>query len=202
MNIFNEFLDRAQISEPEEEIFGDPDEEDNELNLCDPYSKISCLILYMYSCEFGAPPLYSELNRVCRTMDLEHLRTLGPFAQCLHEIADNAEFYRKEGDKMPTGEDIGGTEQNMAGLFMLWRGLQMKDEWIKDYEDNTIVGNMGPESGEYAGLPKFIHMPGNQSCSQNIYVALKFAFERPDPIDDQMMKPVLFAISCQNYFSP
>ena len=37
-----------------------------EINLGNPYSKASCLILLLYSLELGSPPLHSVLNRtVC-----------------------------------------------------------------------------------------------------------------------------------------
>ena len=52
--------------------------EEDDLNLGDPYSKISCLVLYLYSMELGSPPLYSEINRVSRTMDESQLVNLGP----------------------------------------------------------------------------------------------------------------------------
>ena len=52
----------------------------------DPYSVEVCLILYFYSLELGCPPLYAELNRVQREMDLAYLETLGPIAYSLGEI--------------------------------------------------------------------------------------------------------------------
>ena len=57
--------------------------EDDELGLTNPYSCVTCWILYLYSLEFGSPPLYAELNRVCRNMDLSELETLGPIAKAL-----------------------------------------------------------------------------------------------------------------------
>ena len=48
----------------------DPEGMDPEIGLNNPYSKVTCFILYLYSMEFGTPPLYSELNRVAREMDL------------------------------------------------------------------------------------------------------------------------------------
>ena len=62
-----------------------------ELDLSDPYSKVTCFILFLYSMELGSPPLYSELNKVCRMMDLKNLDTLGPFARCLDVIIEGAE---------------------------------------------------------------------------------------------------------------
>ena len=42
-------------------IFGN---DENSLN--DPYSKVTHLVIYLFSMEFGQPPLYAEVNRVCR----------------------------------------------------------------------------------------------------------------------------------------
>ena len=44
----------------------DSGKENDDLNLNDPYSKMSCLILYLYSMKLGNPPLYFEINRICR----------------------------------------------------------------------------------------------------------------------------------------
>ena len=41
-------------------------EDDMELGLFNPYSKVTALVLQLYSMEFGASPLYSELNKACR----------------------------------------------------------------------------------------------------------------------------------------
>lgn len=41
-------------------------EKDAELGFKNPYSKISCLISYLYSMELGTPQLYAEVNRVAR----------------------------------------------------------------------------------------------------------------------------------------
>lgn len=38
-----------------------------------PYDQITCLVLYLYSMEFGTPPLYAEANRVAREMDMSQL---------------------------------------------------------------------------------------------------------------------------------
>ena len=50
-----------------------------ELNQKDPYSKVSCLVVYLYSMELGDPPLYAEANRVARELDPHYLSKLGPF---------------------------------------------------------------------------------------------------------------------------
>ena len=41
-----------------------------EIGIDNPYSRITCFILYIYSMEFGTPTLYSELNRIARDIDL------------------------------------------------------------------------------------------------------------------------------------
>ena len=46
---------------------------DPELGLANSYSKISCLILYLYSMELGNRPLYAEANRIAMEMDLNHM---------------------------------------------------------------------------------------------------------------------------------
>jgi len=38
----------------------------DENNLSDLSSKVTTLIIYLFSLEFGKPPLYAEVNRVCR----------------------------------------------------------------------------------------------------------------------------------------
>ena len=64
---------------------------DPELGLRNPYSKVTCFILYLYSMELGSPPLYAELNRVARDMDLTQLTNLGPIAKALFIITLYAE---------------------------------------------------------------------------------------------------------------
>ncbi len=76
---------------------------DEELGLWNPYSRIVCFSMYLYSIEFGMPPLYAELNRVCRDMDLSQVRTLGPFALVFKYIGIFAQYYRKIDDKIKVG---------------------------------------------------------------------------------------------------
>ena len=77
--------------------------------------------------EFGDPPLYVEVNKVCRTMDKDYLETLGPFIQAFGSIASAADKNRDPRDKIPTGEMItksigGGKDYNFAGMFVAFRG--------------------------------------------------------------------------------
>ena len=41
-------------------------EGNSDLSLDNPYSPVSCWVLYLYSMELGSPPLYMELNRASR----------------------------------------------------------------------------------------------------------------------------------------
>ena len=105
----------------------DPMGQSDETDLSNPYSKASCLILYLYTMEFGDPPLYVEVNKVCRTMDKDYLETLGPFIQAFGSIASAADKNRDPRDKIPTGEMItksigGGKDYNFAGMFVAFRG--------------------------------------------------------------------------------
>ena len=71
----------------------------------------------------------------------------------------------------------------MAGCFLLFRGVQMKAEWLAPW-----LNRVGEE----------VKIPGNSSCSQNLKIALGFAAANPKPDHTS----VLFVISCRNYFSP
>ena len=72
-------------------------------DLTNPYGKISCLVLYLYSMEFGQPPLYYEINRVCRTMDESKLQTLGPYIKALGIVTACSEKKRDADDQIKTG---------------------------------------------------------------------------------------------------
>ena len=81
--------------------------------------------------ELGNPPLYMEANRVARDMDCAQLLQLGPFLKALSVVTWYAESKKREDDKIKTGEMIMfGSEWNMAGAFILWRGAAMMDKWI------------------------------------------------------------------------
>ena len=84
--------------------------------------------------EFGSPPLYAEANRVARDMDLTFLKELGPYLRALFVITRYAEAGKQSQDKVTTGAMKGGEYRNLAGVFMLWRGAAMKEEWIQPYD--------------------------------------------------------------------
>ncbi len=78
---------------------------------------------------------------------------------------------------------MGGFAWNMAGCFLLFRGVQMKVQWLKPWL--KIVGS-------------HVNIPGYASCSQNLKIALGFATGNPKP----EYTSVLFVISSQNYTAP
>ena len=106
----------------------------SDLSIINPYSPVSCWLLYLYSMELGSPPLYLELNRASREMDLTNLPQLGPFAAALGMVCWKAEYNKKKEDRIILGQDIGG---QLTGCFLLWRGAAMKQDWIKDYLKNV-----------------------------------------------------------------
>lgn len=132
--------------------------------------------------EFGSPPLYAELNRVCRDMDLRYLSELGPYAMALFKVCEGAENRKNEEEKIATGMSFSKISYNLSGCFLLWRGAQMKQEWI-----DPFIQSMGSE---------WIYLKGNTSCSRNPLVALKFAFSGAN--DEDGKKSVLFLKCMRN----
>lgn len=107
-------------------IDSNSNQSNKQLDICNPYSLITCLILYLYSMELGSPPLYAEINRVTRTMDTSQLRALGPFAQAFSQIINSVSHYFEEDDQGTTGFSLyhrqGGVEENIGGIYMVYNG--------------------------------------------------------------------------------
>ena len=96
--------------------------------------------MQLYSMELGSPPLYAELNRVQRDMDLNFIKELGPFSKAMYEVSSRGESMKNVADRLMQGSDVEGNIQaNMGSAFLLWRGTQMKDEWIDAYESNAAM---------------------------------------------------------------
>ena len=73
----------------------------------------------------------------------------------------------------------------------------MKPQWIKPYQAKVIFNNPRKNAfGELDPLP--IKLSGNTSCSLELEVALKFAFQKPKPEH----VPTVFIFSAQNYDEP
>ena len=53
--------------------------------------------------EIGNPPLYAQLNKVARDMDMSLLDSLGPFARTFKAVTSSADGERTEEDKIKTG---------------------------------------------------------------------------------------------------
>ena len=109
-NIFKatweELILKSGIIRVNEEFILDMYNQDDELNVLNPYSRITSFSLYLYSLEFGSPALYSELNRVTRDMDKTYLKQLGAYAEVLGRITCYVEGRREYDDKIKTGKQI------------------------------------------------------------------------------------------------
>ena len=68
-NIFNDFKKKISDSIPDTSLQLTCDEHPVH-GVYNSYSIVTLILLYMYSMEFGDPPLYAEVNRVCRDMDM------------------------------------------------------------------------------------------------------------------------------------
>ena len=174
----------------------------DDMNLANPYGKISCLILYLYSLELGSPPLYYEINRVCRTMDKSHLQTLGPYIKALGVVTVFTEKNRDINDKIKPGVTIENSKKlNLAGLFILYRGAALKNKWIEEYTNRMFKENEAKNSkiDQYS-----VSVSGSFSCTSNLTIALEFAFPHLQEFETKKeatpdTTPVLFVITCQNY---
>ena len=63
---------------------------------------------------------------------------------------------------------------NIAGAHLLLRGVQMMDDQIVPYEQNSFTNKV--EREERKDKPMSIKLPSYLSCSRKPLEALKFAF--------------------------
>lgn len=151
--------------------------------------------------EFGDPPLYAEINRTMRDWDLRYLNSLGPYAACLSYPSHYAENKRLPGDSITTGQDIektmGGVEYNLGGIYLLFRGVRMKKEWIDPYEQNITFKHPRhtKADGFATGLPYLVNLRGYTSCSLELEVAFSFAFQGQEETE---YLPTIFIFSAYN----
>lgn len=171
----------------------------DQLDLCNPYSLITCFLLYLYSMEFGDPPLYAEMNRVTRMMDTSQLRALGPLAQAFSCIINSASHYFEEDDQGKTGFSLhymhGGVEENIGGIYMLHNGSALEEE-----HQETLIA-LPPSS--------YLTVDTNTTFSHNLSTALTFAFgtvargqQGAEIVGAGPLKPTLFSLAIKNYSSP
>lgn len=95
-----------------------------------------------------------------------------------------AEKSRWPDDRVMTGEMHQGIEENLAGMFLLWKGASMEDDSILPF-----VKNVGKD---------FVRLSANTSFYQNPLVAINHSFT----LQGQDISPVIFVVACQNYESP
>ena len=84
------------------------------------------LILMLYSME---PPFYADLNKACRDLDHQKLKTLGPFAKAIFGVL----LYggcsdRDRVDAIERGVQFSDTDPlgSMCRSFLLFRGALME----------------------------------------------------------------------------
>lgn len=80
---------------------------DQELGINNPYSKIACLIIYLYSIDFGTQPIYAEVNRAIKDMEVAYVMELGPYLKALSAICDKAELNKSQTERIPIGFEVG-----------------------------------------------------------------------------------------------
>ena len=113
--------------------------------------------------ELGSPPLYDEVNRVARDMDMSQIKQLGPFIKALSIVTQWSEKQKLPSDLITPGQYLGGVEDNMAGAFLVCRGAPMKKDWTLPFQQSVGQG--------------FVHLSSNTSWSRNPKVALEFALK-------------------------
>jgi len=126
-----------------------------------PYSPEVLLILNLYSME---PPFYAALNKAMRDLDMDKLKTLGPFAKAIYMVlmrGNNSDY--KRDDALERGEDYfcHDSQGYFCRSFLLFRGALMNNEWIDGWREKV---------GE-----DIICIPGCTSTSKNLEVALGFS---------------------------
>ena len=129
-----------------------------------PYSPEVLLILNLYSME---PPFYAALNKAMRDLDMDKLKTLGPFAKAIYRVLLAGHSSDKgRDDALERGEDFHKTHQlgSFCRSFLLFRGALMNNEWINGWRE--AVGKK---------WPGYICIPGCTSTSKNLEVALGFS---------------------------
>lgn len=121
------------------------------------------------------PPLYSDVNRACRDMDMTKLTSLGPFARVIYEIlywSKVIDLRRSDALRVGYMNGIDGPYGKFSECFMTFRGVKMEDpKLLEDYKDKigsmvNILGtistsmklSIGLEYSRYA--KKYDYVPG------------------------------------------
>jgi len=102
-----------------------------------PHSPEVLLILNLYSME---PPFYAALNKAMRDLDMDKLKTLGPFARAIYMVllyGDDSDKGRD--DAIERGEDFQMTDSlgYFCRSFLLFRGALMNNEWVDGWREKV-----------------------------------------------------------------
>lgn len=183
---FEHIFELVGISDWEQPLVIDIEQMKSDVCITNPYSKISCILFYLYSLELGTPPFYSVVNQVARDKDESQVQNLGPFIRALTQLITEGESEKAQLDRIKMGNEFKKDKcvaWNMAGAFLLWKGANMKQEWIQRYEQMTSEA---------------MHIDQNIVCYRDPKMALNFVLNK----ETAGYVPVLFVIACQNYIIP
>ena len=84
IKVYEDIFDSININDLKIPVL---ESQDPILGVLNPYSKICCFVMILYSMELGTPPLYAEVNRVVREMDMKLLQDFGPFLKVLSDVS-------------------------------------------------------------------------------------------------------------------
>ena len=131
--------------------------------------------------ELGNPPLYVDVRRSVRMVDRSNLQTLGPLAKAQNELMMEADSFKEHGDKQAIGQQFKGQVHNMAGVFLLFKSIQVEQGMLVDW-NRTLPGQE-------------VNLSQVLTCNQLFAKTIELAFKHIN----LPLKPVLLVISCQNY---
>ena len=102
------------------------------------------------------------------------MANLGPYITALGLVTMNSESRRDANDKIETGKMISSENKfNLAGLFILYRGASMMQEWVKNFNDQIFNDKTSFNRNAFHS----VRLSGSSSCTQNLTIALEFAFK-------------------------
>lgn len=167
-------------------------------NLANPYAKIVNLLTFLFSIEFGSPPLYAEVNRVCMTNNILDLHDLGPFICAFQVIIKSTEIQKGVGDKIECGyakynRQINFSNElylNMVSSFLLFKGARMEADWIDLWEKAVDF-----KEGQ---TPLIVNMPGFTRCTLSLGHSFDVMKGKSSKEDTSI--PVIFVIMNQNFY--
>jgi len=133
------------------------------------------------------PPLYGQLSKASREMDMSKIDTLGPFARALLEVLGGGNNVdKKREDALKRGKENGskGPLGHFSQSFVVFRGVKMVDDELFDYYKNK--------------LGRSVNVSGTTSTSSELSVALEQS-KCGKTFKNQPGKSVLFVFLLRNY---